>query len=553
MRNIAGFTGYPLSPAHTRRVLRYLNSFRLFVAVALCVAFFGGLLVQGINFTSNTLAAAVLLVYLVFSLAFMFQRLQDEQAVRDMALQTLVMDVALIALVLNTFDGLQVLLVFTGAAAGIILPLRIALLIAGLASLAILSGPAIALLAGREQTDAFVAAGFFGVILFVITLLTHVLANWAREFRQIAEQQLRTLTRLEQINELVIRRLRSGVLAVGPDGQIKMMNESAWFLLGSPPPSQRDLAEIAPELKSALDEWLRDPRLEPETLNLNSSQAMVVPKFVSVPAGNEVSVVMFLEDNDVVSQRALEMSSVSLARLSTSIAHEVRNPLAAISHAAQLLDEDDTLPPDQGKLVGIIRNNVKRTNGIIENILQISRREKSQHEIFAIAPWLEDLRREFNIAHPDYPFRLELPKAGAGHNAVDVNRLSVMFDRSQLNQVLWKLMDNAIQHLGDAAECPQLVLRLSHGAASGFCRVTVEDNGEGIPDAKMVDIFQPFYTTRKEGSGLGLYIARQLVEANQAELTVDSIPGERTRFHIRMALAGGGASIVDLRAFRDQT
>jgi len=551
LQNIADFTGYPLSPALTRRVLRYLNGFRLFVAMALAAAFFTGALVQGINFTNTTLAAAVLLVYFAFSVVFILHRPQDEQAVREMALQSLLMDVLLIALLLNTFDGLAVLLVFTGAAAGIVLPLRLALLVAGLASLAILSGPTIAALDGRDNVDAFVAGGLFGIILFVITLLTHVLANWAREFRLIAEQQLMTLTRLEQINELVIRRLRSGVLAVGPDGHIKMMNESAWFLLGSPPAARRALEEISPELKRALDEWLGDPRLEPETLNLNASQAQVVPKFVGVPAGNEVSVVVFLEDNDVVSQRALEMSSVSLARLSTSIAHEVRNPLSAISHAAQLLEEDEDLAEDQSKLVTIIRNNVKRTNGIIENILQMSRREKSQHEIFPIAPWLAELRDEFNTAHPDYPFRLELPRGADGETAADVERLAVMFDRSQLHQVLWKLMENALQHLGDNRHRPELVLRLGHEKDSGFCKVSVEDNGDGIPEEKMVDIFQPFYTTRKEGSGLGLYIARQLVEANQAELTVDSSPGERTRFHVRMTLAGGGARIIDLDAFRE--
>ncbi|KAA9129761.1 HAMP domain-containing histidine kinase [Marinihelvus fidelis] len=547
MQKIADFTGYPLSPALTLRVLRYLNGFRLFVALALGAAFIGGLLTQGINFTNTTLAAAVLLVYFGFAVVFIIVRPQDEQGVRDMALQSLLLDVLLMALLLNTFDGLAVLLVFTGAAAGIVLPLRLALLIAGLASLAVLSGPTIAYMGGATSADDFLTGGVFGVIIFIITTLTHILANWAREFRLIAEQQLLTLTRLEQINELVIRRLRSGVLAVGPDGHIKMMNESAWFLLGSPPAARRALEDISPELKRALDEWMGDPRLEPETLNLNASQAQVVPKFVSVPAGNEISVVVFLEDNDVVSQRALEMSSVSLARLSTSIAHEVRNPLSAISHAAQLLEEDDGLTADQDKLITIIRNNVKRTNGIIENILQMSRREKSQHEIFAIAPWLEELREEFNTAYRDYPFRLELPRG----NPEETGKLSVMFDRSQLHQVLWKLMENALQHLGDNRHRPELVLRLGHEHDSGFCKVSVEDNGEGIEEEKMVDIFQPFYTTRKEGSGLGLYIARQLVEANQAELTVDSDPGERTRFHVRMTLAGGGASIIDLNAFRE--
>ena len=72
---------------------------------------------------------------------------------------------------------------------------------------------------------------------------------------------------------------------------------------------------------------------------------------------------------------------------------------------------------------------------------------------------------------------------------------------------------------------------------TGYCLVTVEDNGPGIPEEQIDHIFEPFYTTHKQGSGLGLYIARQLCEVNQAELTVESSPGEGTRFHIRLALA----------------
>ncbi len=87
------------------------------------------------------------------------------------------------------------------------------------------------------------------------------------------------------------------------------------------------------------------------------------------------------------------------------------------------------------------------------------------------------------------------------------------------------------------AVMPKVSLRLEYNPTAGYCIITVEDNGPGIPDEQMTRIFEPFFTTHKEGSGLGLYIARQLCDVNQAELTVDSTLGSGTRFHVRLALA----------------
>ncbi|MEE4173193.1 MAG: ATP-binding protein, partial [Xanthomonadales bacterium] len=521
--------GYPLSPALTQRVVSYLNYFRLFIALALSGAFLADVLVEGENLNNASLPGAVLFAYLLFSFYFVLAARRPDESFYHLALQSLVLDVVLITLLLHAFDGLAVLLVFVGAAAGIILPVRLALFIASLAALALLSEPFLAGLAGVENPGKFMTAGFYGLSVIVITILTHLLGQWARDFRVLAERQAQTVLRLERVNELIIRRLRSGVLAVSPDGEIKMMNESAWYLLGSPPPNERSLSKLSPELRIALQQWNRDPRKDPATLALNATQAQVVPKFVALPGGREISTIIFLEDNDVVSQRALEMSAVSLAKLSTSIAHEIRNPLAAVSHAADLLEEDERLDAGQQRLVDIIRNQSRRMNGIIENILQMSRREKSQVELIALPEWLRELLAEFHAVYSVTPFNLVI-EPGAEDT-------TVLFDRSQLHQVLWKLMENALQHLGDENEQPRLFLRLSAGANPGYCVLSVEDNGTGIAEDRIGQIFEPFFTTRKDGTGLGLYIARQLCEANQAELTVESVFGEGTSFRIRMSLA----------------
>ena len=113
----------------------------------------------------------------------------------------------------------------------------------------------------------------------------------------------------------------------------------------------------------------------------------------------------------------------------------------------------------------------------------------------------------------------------------------VLFDRSQLHQAVWKLMENALQHAGQDGVAPRVSIKMERLLDTGNCLITIEDNGPGIPDEQISHIFEPFYTTNKQGSGLGLYIARQLCEVNQAELTVDSVAGEGAFFHIRLALA----------------
>lgn len=426
-------------------------------------------------------------------------------------------------------SGLAVLLIFASASAAILLPLRLALFLASLVVLAFIGESVTGILLHNGTRADLIQAGLNGITTFIIAILVNLLSLWLKDYRLLAEKQAVDLSRLEQINELIIRRMRSGVMAVDDDCRIQLMNESAWFLLGSPSGQRKSLAEISPELDGALAEWRSNPSRDIEPLTLHASQAQVVPKFVSLPGSTEIRVLIFLEDDDVVAQRALELSANSLAKLSGSIAHEIRNPLAAVSHAAQLLAETDDIPESDARLVDIIYNQSRRMNGIVENILQLSRREKSRPDIIELNVWLEDVVEEFKSAMPSIEIDLD---AEISHEEV-----LVLFDRSQLHQAVWKLMENALQHAVCEAMTPVIRVIMKRLPDTGYCLISVEDDGPGIPDEQITHIFEPFYTTNKQGSGLGLYIARQLCEVNQAELTVDSSPGSGTRFHIRLALA----------------
>ncbi|NIM70819.1 MAG: hypothetical protein GTO48_10290 [Xanthomonadales bacterium] len=534
MRPVKDSTSYPLSADVTRRVARYLNVFRLFIGLALTLSFLLGTLVQGAVIRSPTIALVTLVSYVGLGVTLLAASGRKRANPHHLARAGLWVDTLLLSLVLVIFggyeSGLGVLLVFVSATAAILLPLRIALLIASLASLALVGEAFLEeLLYGATPANIF-GAGVYGLTNLITALLAHQLAIRARDYRLIAERQQRTLTRLEQINELIIRRMSSGVLALDRNDEIQMMNESAWFLLGNPAAERRALADVAPELLAGLNAWREHRRPEHEPLTLQASQAQIIPRFVALPEDGEARVLVFLDDNDVIARRAIERSATELAELSGSIAHEIRNPLAAISHAAQLLDETAELPAEERRLVGMIHGQARRMNGIVESILQLSRRERSRPELLDIRPWLEDLAEEF---------RSTLSRDAADITlAAEPGALWVMFDRGQLHQALWKLLENAVDHAGGDNPAPRVALRLQNEHNTGHCVISVEDNGPGIPPQNLGNIFEPFFTTRPQGAGLGLYVARQLCEANQAELTVDSTASSGARFHVRLATAG---------------
>jgi len=539
MAKAVEYTSWPLPEQLTRKIVGYLNIYRLVVAALLTIAHFGGLLTVETGAVSHTAASVLLVVYLLFAVFQLFSAQRKRANHFRLASTSLFADVIVLSLLVLAYGGISggfgILLVFSSAMAAVLLPLRMALFLASLASLAMVGTATWQFFAGGAEAEALVQAGFYGITAMGATLAANRLAYWARDFRLIAEKRKETLTELEQANELIIRRMRTGVVAVDNTNMIRVMNESAWFLLGSPPVRQRSLRSLSPRLEAALADWKRQSDAETKPVILEPSQAQILPSFVSLPSESGLGAMIFLNDNNIVARRAVELSVNSLAKLSGSIAHEIRNPLAALNHASQLLEESPQIRLPELRLIHIIQNHAKRMNGIVENILQLSRREQSRPELLPLHLFLPEFANEFETSQTNR--RLDFQAA------IDTSQETyVLYDKGQLHQCLWKLLDNAVDHASRDKADPMVRLALSRDDEAGFCVITVADNGPGISKAALSKIFEPFYTTRKEGSGLGLYIARQLCEANQAELTVDSEPGEGAYFHIRLALAKAGAT-----------
>ena len=477
MSRKADFSNYPLPEALTRRVISYLNLFRLFISLALMFSFFTGVLVTPHVLDKGAIAGTVLMSYFIMAIFLAFEARRQSARPFFLAQISLFTDILFLSILLFLFGGVEsgmaILLIFASASAAILLPLRIALFLSSLVVLSFISEALVGMLLRDESQTDLIQAGLYGTTTFVIAVLVSLLSYWLKDFRLVAEKQAVDLTRMEQINDLIIRRMRSGVLAVDSECQIQLMNESAWFLLGSPPAQRKSLADISPTLDEALAKWREDPSIDIAPVTLDSSQAQVLPKFVSLPGTTSIRVLIFLEDNDVISQRALELSANSLAQLSGSIAHEIRNPLSAISHAAQLLAESDEIVEADQRLVDIIHNQSQRMNGIVENILQLSRREKSRPDIFELTEWLNELALEIEGAMPTIRLDIEIGSSDS--------ETLVLFDRGQLHQALWQILENAMRHAGRDDIPPNVVLKMEHHPDTGYCVITIEDNGPGIP------------------------------------------------------------------------
>jgi len=227
-----------------------------------------------------------------------------------------------------------------------------------------------------------------------------------------------------------------------------------------------------------------------------------------------------------------------LGRLSASIAHEIRNPVGAMSHAGQLLAESPAIGPEERRLTAIIRNNSERVSTIINNVLQLSRRESTHPERLQLDDWLDDFILEFTET-------MQIPETAIGvpQEAAD---LEVRFDPGHLRQVVWNLCDNARKYAvpgGAGLAGPDA----AHGAAAGveiklgrlvannrpFLEVT--DRGPGIEPNAVDRIFEPFFTGRKGGTGLGLFIARELCQLNRAVLLYEPRDGGGSTFRVIFA------------------
>jgi len=434
-------------------------------------------------------------------------------------------DIVMLTLIMHASGGIKsgigILLAVSVASGGVTIGGRCAMLFAAAASLLVLADEIYADITNSFATTSYTYAGMLGAAFLTIALLSYVLAKRSENLLELAAQHQQTIANLEELNHYIIQHLQTGIIITNRKQSVQLANTAALKMLNlAKKPLQ--LGDISVRLAEDFSDWLHDKNLDQSQLTL-ADQAEIRVRFMLLPTGGRAFYMLILEDVALYNQQVQQSKLASLGRLTASIAHEIRNPLSAISHAGQLLSENPNFSAQDQRLTQIIQANSQRVNQIIEDILQLSRRSASRRQKILLKPWLSHYLQTQTLDHRVEPktFRLHIE-----HDA-----LAAFIDPGHLKQILDNLCQNALIY-GHPERGPILL----HGymADKSPC-LEVIDNGPGIEREHLSHLFEPFFTTSNTGTGLGLFICKELAELNQAKLGYYLIDSQRSCFRLYLA------------------
>lgn len=421
--------------------------------------------------------------------------------------------------------SLSYLLIISIAAGSMMLRGQIAIALAAFATIAIIGVNLVK--PTQLDSQALFAAGSLGGLLFITAVCFLYLTEKIKASSEEAALQSKQAAHSQKLAQTIVERMRTGIMVINNDNKIEMLNTAAISLLKIPSTNQQlqELSDL-PELTEHLKIWRAFHHSQSPIFCLPGSPTEVKVSFAELEPGADSDTVIFIEDNRTITQKAQQLKLASLGRLTASIAHEVRNPLGAISHASQLLAEAEGFSPADKRLTEIIDHHSKRVNQIIENVLQLSSRKASQPTSFELIYWLKDFIHEYSEGHAK-PITIDFISA--------INTLNAKFDLTQLRQILTNIFDNGLRYSYDVTEKYKLTIIVGVSAHSESPYIEIIDYGHGIDDEDLKHIFEPFFTTEKTGSGLGLFICQELCEANQAILSYQRSDKNSSCFKLQFA------------------
>lgn len=497
------------------RALEFINLYRWVLALLLITLHLSGHGGDLLGATRPKLLFAACLAYLGVALigsASLALHWRRRWHVYVMAVADIATITALVYASAGVASGLGMLLFLPLIGAAMLLPPRMAGLIAALATLALLCEETYRALSAPSFTPAFTQAGILGTLFFITTVTSSLLSQRTRESEALAERRKADLANLAQLNERIIQHMQMGVLVIDPAGHVRMINSAALGLMGCGPvlPETR-LAAVSKPLVEAWARWRQAPFVDPKPIRSRDGNTPVMLRFSRLDGDEHALTLIMLEDERSVGERAQHMKLAALGQLTASIAHEIRNPLGAISHASQLLGESAQLGDADQRLLDIIRRHSGRINHIIEDVLRLSRRDNADLEPLHLAPWLAERTHDFRDTHPQRAPVFRLDKVSPA--------VTIRVDRNHLHQVLVNLWENSVAHAQPPHAPVEVRMRTAMNEAGQRVAIDVIDNGPGIEPGVLEHAFEPFFTTARMGTGLGLYIARELCEGNNGTLS----------------------------------
>ena len=519
------------------RSLKLYNGYRLLIAILFLITQSA----LGNNPYSQSVEASLfsslVLAYFIFSCISGILTWLEKPSI-DYNLPTqIIIEIVFIVLLMHAQQdgviGIGLLLIITIASASLISEGRFALFYAALATIGILLEQSYQLFSASKATQNYTNAVMLSLSCFATAWLAYSLAKRVQQSEWLAAQRGLDVKNMAQINALITHEMQDGVLVVDESLQIKHHNVQAKRLLAfnneeneSSNWQGKSLQTLSPEISEMIRRWMYEQSVPEEfspanTLKLNILSRELRLRLLPLAENRHEGAVIFIEDWSQMQTQAHQVKLAALGRLTANIAHEIRNPLSAISHANQLLQEEEDNNPATTRMLQIIADNVQRLDQIIKDVLELNRRDRTNQEMIHLENFMTDFYTQFCAVEkiPANCFKLSL------HNSDTM----IAFDRRHLNQILWNLCKNGWRHSKNNEN--SLKLTVTTSSKRQDVQIEIADDGEGIPENVRNHLFEPFFTTEKSGTGLGLYIARELADANGAKLQLKT-SAKATNTHI---------------------
>lgn len=524
-----GHTSLPFSGSW--RALQIFSWYRVILALYLIIMSKLGLDTSFLNVRnpelySITANAYALLALISITLSFFYKKLYYLQLAGQVLL-----DIVLIIIIIHAsgsaINGLGVLIAVSVSASTILSGSPAALIFSVLASLAVLGEELYSTALYEQQSSNMTYVGILSITYMATSLMSYYISKKLIESELVAEESIKGLENMEKLNEEIIQFMSTGVMVVDGNNFIRLINRSAWLHLGMPESTRtRRLEEVSSPLARQLNLWRMKHNYHAKPFKNMITGPELSPNFSPI-GGSKSNALIFLENTTILTQQAQSLKLASLGRLTASIAHEIRNPLSSLSHAAQLMNESENENSPNAKLIEIINKNTKRVNGIIENIMQLSQTKQLQVKELNLSEYLPNMLQEY-LGSKESPPQIEFQPLPS--------ELIIYFDPLQLSQILTNLFDNAARYSEINTGSPVVKLVVGVEPHSNTAFLDVIDNGDGIAPDIAEKIFEPFFTTSRGGTGLGLYLSKELCEMNRARLNYIPLTTGGSCFRISFSL-----------------
>ncbi len=494
------------------KLLRIFNYYRLTLAFILLIPYFNETSQTVINIASPILFSKIAWFYLLSALILIPILHKAIEPSNKQIVMLIVADIAALSLMIYASGGINSglgnLITFSVAAGSLLVYGRFAIFYAALASILVLSLEIYHSTIVTTPANHLFQAGILGIIYFGAAYFIKHVSMRAQKSEQLANERAGNIKQLEELNQLIIQRMRTGVIVCSEKGSIRMMNQAASRLFAGN--GALKFGHTLPKpLIERLTQWHNHPMKRTHPFKLQPDNQEIQANFAAFENNLGSDVLIFLEDTSQTIQQAQQLKLASLGKLTANIAHEIRNPLGAISHASQLLSESNDIKDTDHRLNNIIQQHTRRLNKTVENILQLSRRNASHPETITLKTWLHDFVAEYHY-----------PGATKAQFSIEIipEDLKIQIDSTQFNQVISNLCSNGLRYSEAHTNTAAIQFKGSIKTESGLPYLEIINKGPAITTLVKQHLFEPFYTTERTGTGLGLHISRELCEANNVRL-----------------------------------